>query len=331
MSSGDALFVLDVGHGSCAAIVQGAQAIVLDVGPGATVLQFLRQRGVTHVESVVISHADADHLGGLIGLLASREVTVGNVYVNSDGVKDSELWKDVAYELDDLCDLGDIVTIVGLAKGDRIQCSLQGWELEVLAPRNRLLQLGVGNRDRDGRLITTNSISVVVRVIHEGGPLALCPGDLDFVGYSHLIDYPTDIKPELDARVLLMPHHGGYSGSASQTAQVVSGLVGAAGPSRIVTSHGRRRHRNPLKIAVDAARSVAPSGARLVCTQMSTNCLAGPHDLGLPRVSPHVSAGHEAGISCAGTAEISIQGAMVGDADHQAMILEHAPHRLCDW
>jgi beta-lactamase superfamily II metal-dependent hydrolase len=327
----NSLFVLDVGHGSCAAVVQGASAILMDVGPGAVILQFLQEKGIRHVQSIVISHADADHLGGLIGLLASREVSVAHVYVNPDGVKDSELWKDVAYELDELESSGVVVTTIGLSKGRAVECSLDGWSLEILAPRHRLLQLGVGNRDREDRLVTTNAISVVARVLHDATPVALCPGDLDHVGYSHLVDYPAGTVPEMDAEVLILPHHGGYSGSPAQTEEVVSGLVNAVKPARIIASHGRRKHQNPLQLVVDTVRRAAPDGARLSCTQMSSNCLPGSKDLGLPQVSPHASAGGEAGISCAGTAEILVDGDIPTAEAHRTMIETHAPQRLCNW
>ncbi|RPF25997.1 ComEC/Rec2 family competence protein [Georgenia muralis] len=325
----NSFFVLDVGHGSCAALVQGASALLIDVGPGASILQFLKDNGIERIESIIVSHADADHLGGLVGLLAAKEVEIENVYVNPDGVKDSDLWKDVAYELDDLQEAGVVVTTVGLARGNAVECSLEGWAIEVLAPRQRLLQLGVGNRDKRDRLIATNAISAVVRVMHDSFPLAICPGDIDYVGYLHLVDYPESPIAEMEAKVLILPHHGGFSGSPAQTEEVISGLMDAVKPARVITSHGRRKHKNPLELVVDTVRARASSGIHFACTQMSQNCLDGPKDLGLPRVSPHASAGGEAGISCAGTLEILVNGDMPTSGAHRTMIETYAPERLC--
>ena len=53
--------VLDVGHGNCAVVLDD-RTVVVDAGPGATLLEFLQNEGVTEVEVVLISHADEDHI-----------------------------------------------------------------------------------------------------------------------------------------------------------------------------------------------------------------------------------------------------------------------------
>jgi competence protein ComEC len=318
-------FVLDVGHGSCAAIVRDQTAVLIDLGPGATVLRFLSDLGVSRVESIVISHADADHLGGLLGLIASREVVVEHIYINSDGMKESTLWEDIAYELDDQSSSDGVSTVVGLVKGQHVACSMDGWSLEVIAPRQRLVQLGVGNTDREGNRILTNSISAVVRVVFDGQGLAVCPGDLDYVGYQHLVDGDS---PDLSAKILLMPHHGGHCGSEPQTDEVVRGLASAVRPAEVVASHGRMRHKNPLPNSIAAARAVLPT-CSIACTQMSRNCISGAADLGLPTVSEHVSSGHEAGNSCGGTLEFLPDGSRPRRAEHVELIREHVSRPMC--
>jgi len=65
------LFVLDVGQGSSAVLQYGNEALVIDLGPAfgawsATeqiLLPFLRNRGITTLNTVVISHDDSDHTG----------------------------------------------------------------------------------------------------------------------------------------------------------------------------------------------------------------------------------------------------------------------------
>ena len=64
-------FLLDVGQGSSAVLQQGRHALVVDLGPAhgrwsATaqiLLPFLRSRGISKLDGVVISHDDADHSG----------------------------------------------------------------------------------------------------------------------------------------------------------------------------------------------------------------------------------------------------------------------------
>lgn len=77
-SAGEVWFtLLDVGQG-LAAVAQTAEGtLVFDTGPGfpggfntgsAVVAPFLLHRGVAQIERLVISHADRDHAGGLLGL-----------------------------------------------------------------------------------------------------------------------------------------------------------------------------------------------------------------------------------------------------------------------
>ncbi|HXE58727.1 MAG TPA: DNA internalization-related competence protein ComEC/Rec2, partial [Gemmatimonadales bacterium] len=77
-ASGLALHFLDVGQGDAAAIrTPGGRWVVVDAGPASeradagrrVVVPFLRRRGARRVEAVVVSHAHADHLGGVPALL----------------------------------------------------------------------------------------------------------------------------------------------------------------------------------------------------------------------------------------------------------------------
>ena len=74
------LCFLDVGHGNSTVLIAGdADVVVIDVGQQSALSEFLSEQQITHVQSIYLSHADADHVGGLIGILASRQVTIGRV------------------------------------------------------------------------------------------------------------------------------------------------------------------------------------------------------------------------------------------------------------
>jgi competence protein ComEC len=71
--------VLDVGHGLAAVIRTRNHTLVFDTGPRyrggfdagrSIVAPFLRSQGVARVDMVIVSHSDADHAGGLAGLLS---------------------------------------------------------------------------------------------------------------------------------------------------------------------------------------------------------------------------------------------------------------------
>lgn len=68
------LVVLDVGHGLAAVLRTATHVLLFDTGPrwrsgasaaGVTLTPYLRAVGVSRVDRVVASHADADHAGGL--------------------------------------------------------------------------------------------------------------------------------------------------------------------------------------------------------------------------------------------------------------------------
>lgn len=324
MSAGSQFFVLDVGHGSCAALVEGSRAVIFDVARGATLLDFLREMHVDVIESVVVSHADDDHVGGLLALLAARSVEVKHIYINTDADKKSRVWKDVAYELDDLAEAGRIAALSGVSKGDTVFCSIKGWAIEVLAPRHRVLQLGAGNTDRHERKITSNSMSIVLRLSRDSEPYALLTGDLDYTGFTHLIDGGVD----LEAPLLIVPHHGGRCGSDLESDAVLAGLGGLSRASTLVVSHGRSKFDNPRLGTVESLRRSLPT-ADVVCTQMSTHCLGAIASDGLPTVSALPSAGAGAGVSCAGSMGFGVDGRLERAAEHREFVTDYARTPLC--
>ncbi|SRR6266487_312414 len=79
------LLILDVGHGNCAILRDTMAVTVIDCGyDGVTLIQTLDRLGIEAVDHVLISHADIDHIGGLVPLI--KEIPVHNVYMNADGI-----------------------------------------------------------------------------------------------------------------------------------------------------------------------------------------------------------------------------------------------------
>ena len=92
--------IIDVGHGNSTVLIDDDGVVVIDAGPKSGLLEYLREQNITHVDILLISHADQDHLGAVAQLLASNEFTLGRVALNSDGEKASQAWDDMLYELD---------------------------------------------------------------------------------------------------------------------------------------------------------------------------------------------------------------------------------------
>lgn len=327
-SDGLSVTIVDVGHGNATVLRDGETTVLIDAGAasgaGAHLLEYLHSEGIDHVEQVILSHADEDHIGGLLALISARVVSIEKVLLNVDSAKSSAAWQNLAYELDNLEEAGSVQLQIGLKKGSTVSTCLRGVTIEVLAPRARLVQLGAGSRDRENRRIATNTISAVIRVCIAEEPLILLPGDLDVVGYSHL----SDARLDLNAKYLVLPHHGGLGGSLSATVQMTKDLCAAVDPDEVFISNGRGGYGNPNAEVIKAVR--ASSRATIACTQLSKSC--GARSPTAHMVTPIYGAGSQTDASCAGSIRLSlIDGATTrsGESNHLAFIDSVSTTALC--
>ena len=77
---------INVGQGDSALIQDGdGFDVLIDGGiasAGPTVVAYIREQGVDDIEVMVASHADSDHIGGLIEVLNARDIPVDTVLYN---------------------------------------------------------------------------------------------------------------------------------------------------------------------------------------------------------------------------------------------------------
>ena len=66
--------VLDVGQGDAILITDGASSVLVDTGPGDTVVEALARNHVLHLDAIVLTHLHADHAGGLSDVLGVTDV-----------------------------------------------------------------------------------------------------------------------------------------------------------------------------------------------------------------------------------------------------------------
>lgn len=315
--------ILDVGHGNCAVVHHQGQAIVIDTGPDTVLLEFLRDTGINRVTAVLISHADADHLKGLVALLAQPDIVVEEVYVNSDAAQRSRQWKALVYELDDRDRRGECSFNVGLIEGQEFELE-PDVVVDILAPRSALAATGPGSNDNQGRRITTNSISAVARV-SVSAQSVLFAGDIDEVGLSHLLMSGKNLRSD----TLVFPHHGGNvspSATEAKNRDFTRRLLQAVGPSTVVFSIGRSRFGNPRpEIVSEVTRSKDRS---VMCTQMSNHCSsADRHEVS--HLSDAFSSGKHKGLCCAGSVLISGVGWSPTKSEHALFVDVAAPTALC--
>ena len=218
--------VLAVDHGLCV-IVQGTdgRVIVYDCGKmrdpkvGRRVIApALWSRGVSQINTLILSHADSDHYNGLTDLLdrfSLGEVRVPPGFGGKRNPEAERLLETVRARH---------IPIRGIAAGDRLD--LGGGRIDVLHPP----------RGWDASA-PDNAGSVVANVVDvNGGHGLLLTGDLDGVGST---EFAARSRPAFAA--MLAPHHGGRTANPGW-------LYAWAVPRRVIVSQKRpaSTSRDPL-------------------------------------------------------------------------------------
>ncbi len=214
------LTALDVGQGAAILLETAEGALLYDTGPkfssdtdaGARVVwPYLRARGIRNLNDVIVSHADLDHAGGLVSILA--EVPASRVRAS--------------YDLPDNLSRHAVVPTFAFSRCQAgQQWKLGGVHLEFLHPQAG--QIAMKPKDR-------NAASCVLRVSGSHHS-ALLTGDIGSDQEKLLA------KTEaLAADVVMAAHHGSRFSSGKEFARAV-------GASHVIAQAGylnRYRHPHP--------------------------------------------------------------------------------------
>ena len=188
---------LAIGHGTCVVLeLPGNQTILYDAGSlgspqsaSRTIAGYLWSRGITHIDAIVLSHADIDHYNAVPGLI--DRFRVGRVYVSPQmfaNQADSRQLTAPEFLRDSLEQAA--VPIYEVWLGDKLSVAHTDVDIDLLHPP----QMGVGGSD--------NANSILLRVQFDGRTILL-PGDLESPGLEEVIaSSPQDVD------ILLAPHHG---------------------------------------------------------------------------------------------------------------------------
>lgn len=193
------LSVLDVGQGLAAVVQTRHHTLLFDAGPAfgpdsdssRIILPYLRESGITRLDTLMLSHEDMDHVGGAISVLDS--IPVGWV----------------------LSSLPDSSPIL-LHAGVHLRCRKgESWEWDGV----RFHILNPGGHDRG----TRNERSCVLRVSSKAGAV-LIAGDIEKRAAERLAR-----SGNLESEVLVAPHHGGTSSESFARAVSPRYVVFSAG------------------------------------------------------------------------------------------------------
>lgn len=319
------LIILDVAHGNCALVEDGDAVYVIDCAPGATLLETLDELGIESVSYVLLSHADEDHIGGVMSLLLRKKV--GSVYLNADSIKKSEVWQDMRSALAVARRTCDTRIHSSLTTNESEEFWSNSVNLEILAPYPEDALGGVGGRNIDGKRQYHNTMSAVIRVIHESHPIALLPGDMDRASFERIQTEHGD----LTADVLVFPHHGGRSGM-EDTERFASEVCRAVSPQLVVFSNGRGTKGFPRPEVIKGVRDRAPE-AHVCCTQLSQDCAHENPDSDFEHLTIVPAKGKDSQSCCGGSLLIELRGANTSYdilvSSHSGFIDNHVPSPIC--
>ncbi|TYC62981.1 DNA internalization-related competence protein ComEC/Rec2 [Marinobacter sp. BW6] len=208
--------VWDVGQGLSVLVRHGREVLVYDTGPAvpgvfsaveSTLLPNLETEGIRRIDTLVISHADSDHAGGVSEL--TREIEIGRVIAGEP------------------IPLRSQITVLPVSG-----CNRSVQRLESL-----ILEYWQGEGATEG-----NDASCVLRIYHpESGTEWILPGDITDQMEAQYLDYLA-ARADLQApvtRVLVAPHHGSKTSSSEA-------WVRALRPDLVIYTAGyRHRYGHP--------------------------------------------------------------------------------------
>ncbi|WP_164084078.1 MBL fold metallo-hydrolase [Stenotrophomonas maltophilia] len=257
MSGSPACFILDVGHGNAAVVTGSEGVVIVDGGAGGGLLNFLDRCGITKIRSVLVSHADADHISGLIAILSrclsDPGFEIETIHINPDPRK-SDLFTDligILYKLDNN-KRSKWITSIGTDSPEPMD--LRNCLVEVIAPSKIFRARGIGGKRDEDRKSTANSLSAVVRVTQNGSPWVLLPGDLDRTGMKFLVEDGQVAK----APVIVFPHHGGNGGSDTETVELVEEIRRECEHHSVIFSARNGDPRFPNRLVAESLISCSP-------------------------------------------------------------------------
>lgn len=213
---------INVGQGD-AALLRDANGfdVLIDGGQpfaGPTVVAHLRSQGGDGIDVMVASHADSDHIGGLIDVLLATDIPIQAVVLNGyPGT--SVTWVNF---IDAVSARGLVPTVA------QFPAEYQWGEMSVhvLNPAPGLVNP------------SSNDASIVLRVDH-GDVNFLFTGDISSAVEAQILERATPIAAE----ILKVAHHGSaYSSSP--------GFLSAAAPQESVISVGNNSYGHPAPEAL---------------------------------------------------------------------------------
>ena len=185
----DEIVVLDVGQGSATLVRSQGASVLVDVGPpDGTVVRALDAVGAARrIDLVILTHADADHAGGLARLRERYDV---NAVVGGEEVLRARTVE------------GGTIDI-----GDRVRAG--AWMLTALGP------------PADTSKVASENDRSLVLLAESGARRVLLTADIEGAGEAWLVASGWPLRADVE----VVPHHGSKTSSSARFVQAVSPAV----------------------------------------------------------------------------------------------------------
>ncbi|MRX71625.1 MBL fold metallo-hydrolase [Bacillus lacus] len=230
---------IDVGQGDAMLLkLPNGQNMVIDAGDnqyGQSVVNYIKNQGVSHIDYVVGTHPHADHIGGLDDVIKS--FSIGKIYMPSQ-TSTSQTYLDVINAIN-----AKKLTITRAAAGvSIINTTVSGktFQMFMTGP--------VKNYSN------TNDNSAVIKAVY-GSTSFLFTGDAEHAAETDMINAGYDLR----ANILKVGHHG--SDTSTSTA-----FLNKVNPSASVISVGSNSYGHPTSSTINRLLNM---GSKIYRTDMN--------------------------------------------------------------
>lgn len=249
----------DVGQGDAILITYKFHQILIDGGPDDKVMVCLKENlpfWDTHIDLIVATHPDADHIVGLNSVLSAYDV---DIILTEVSVKNTPEALEFYKSVQNAVDRGSIHLLPG--SGDTISIAPNLdlyilWPLEGIGnilgsnidPTETVLQdIKVKVQQEKGKEMSNNDRSIVLNMVF-GSFRVFLPGDLESIGEQALLS--GNLIEEVN--ILKTPHHGSKTSTTPE-------LVNQLRPEIAAISNGKNNqygHPNSLVLSTLQAANV---------------------------------------------------------------------------
>ena len=241
---------LSVGHGQAIFIaLPGRKKFLFDAGSLSTkncgqriVLPFLRNKGISTLDGIILSHDDIDHINGVPEIVSG--CTIRGVYANTAILEEAKTLSTAGY-------LDDCITKAGtqLKLFDTDIDTVKGAKVTSLWPTMEVCL---------DKTVSDNDKSQVVLIKFAGRKILLC-SDIEIFGQEKIL-----LKnPNLEVDVMVMPHHG-------STRNLLDGFVEKINPKTSIISCMRTRKKSAFVPTPPARAFYTPTNGAVTVKVTST-------------------------------------------------------------